>query len=336
MLQGNVLMIFINSFLEAMLILMIAICPFPRLAENPETIQSNIFIPVFGLLFSQSVIIVFFFCQYIVRFRELFAPDYFYLYFIIVNILLPVFTITVINRLVLQLKHQIESQTQLDTLGKVKELLLTMREQRHNFRQELQVVYGLLEVEEFQAAQDYLKKSVSEVTAASEMIKTDNLGITALLYAKTGLADARKINLHVTVQTSLRKLSMDTRDINLVLGNLIDNALEAAQECSAPERIVEVFILQNAKDYIFEVRNLGATILPDISGKIFQAGFSTKGKERGLGLYSIKKLVYKYHGNIQVTSDRNGTCFRITIPAEQAGLQAGTVSHIKSGKKSSY
>ncbi|WP_200800695.1 ATP-binding protein [Carboxydothermus pertinax] len=48
--------------------------------------------------------------------------------------------------------------------------------------------------------------------------------------------------------------------------------------------------------------------------KIFEPGFSTKGEGRGMGLYSVKKLVKKYNGNIQVKSDANWTIFTVRIP----------------------
>lgn len=327
MLENNFLNILLTSLLEAMLILLMSIFLFRRfmigLTGELETAQSNSFFAVTGLLFSQSLIIAVFYCQYIVQLRELFAPGYFYCYFAVVNIVLPAFTIMVMKQLAVQMNHALESKTKLAALGKIKDLLLAMREQRHNFRHELQVVYGLLEVQEFQAAQDYLKQSVSEVTAASELVKTDNLEISALLYAKTGLANARSIDLRITVETSLRQLGMETRDINLVLGNLIDNAFEAAVEAPIPQRKVEVALMQDTKNYIFEVTNTGTAILPDMHAKLFQAGFSTKGEERSLGLYSINKLVSKYHGNIQVTSNNGGTCFRVMIPAKASRTASG-------------
>jgi len=297
-----------------------------RLLDKWETVRNNKFLWVAGLLFSQGLFIAFLYWKYFLQYSELFPLVYIYFYFSVANIILPIISIIVIRQFVILMKSEIESKIQLDALRQVEELLHTMREQRHNFGHELQVVYGLLEVQEFQAAQDYLKKSVTEVAAASESVKTDNLGITALLYTKTGLAEARNIDLHITVETSLRQLSMETRDINLILGNLIDNAVEAVEGLTAPERRVEVTIKQNLEGYVFAVANGGATISPDTIDQIFKPGFSTKGEGRGMGLYSIKKLVKKYHGDIRVTSDSDGTCFRVVIPVGQSGRQRTLVN----------
>lgn len=142
------------------------------------------------------------------------------------------------------------------------------------------------------------------MAATAELIKTGNLGITALLYTKTGLAEARKIDLQITVETSFQQFSQQTRDINFILGNLIDNALDAVKDQPVPER---------------EVKNPWPNIPSNVVDKLFAPGFSTKGEGRGMGLYSTQKLVQKYNGDIKVKGDCNGVCFKVIIPAVQLG-----------------
>ncbi|VBB05139.1 signal transduction histidine kinase sporulation regulator spoob [Lucifera butyrica] len=292
-----------------------------RIMDGWDVIGSNRFLWLAGLLFTQSLVIALFCWRYFLYHTEFFSPGYFQFYFAIVNIILPIITIIVIRQFVILVRSEIEAKEQLETLRHVEELLFTMRAQRHNFSHELQVVYGLLEVEAFQEAQDYLEKSVTEVAATSELAKTDNMGVTALLYTKTGLAEARKISLHITVEISLQKFSMEIRDVNLVLGNLIDNALDAVELLPVPDRKVEVFIGQELDGYVLEVKNDGPPISPDLINQIFTPGFSTKGQDRGMGLYSIQKLVQKYCGDIKVMSDCHGTSFRVLIPDEKTELQ---------------
>jgi two-component system sensor histidine kinase AgrC len=271
-----------------------------------------------GLLFTQSLLIVLFCWKYFIRYMEDLPPMYFYFYFTVINIILPIITIVVVRQFITLTKREVESKVQLDNLHHIEGLLNTMRIQRHDFTHELQVVYGLLEVEEFQEARNYLKKSVSEVAATSELVKTDNLGVTALLYAKTGLAEARKITLQVTVETSLQQFPLEARGINVILGNLIDNALDAVEGLTVLERRVEVGIRQDLAGFVLEVKNYGAPISEKIITKIFSPGFSTKGEGRGMGLYSIQKLVHKYKGTILVKNDSNTTCFQVVIPLGQS------------------
>jgi len=275
-----------------------------------------------GLLFTQTMLIIGICYQYYSASQEyLDGVGTIRFYFMAANGILPIITLVIIRQLINFARRDVEVKAQLDTFSQVEELLRTMRIQRHNFTHELQVVYGLLEVEEFQEARDYLKKSVSEVAATSELVKTDNLDVTALLYTKTGLAEARKIDLDIRVETNLKQFPLEARDINLVLGNLIDNAMEAVEGLSILERKVEVAIRQDLEGYVLEVKNYGQPIAENIADKIFEPGFSTKGEGRGLGLYSIQKLVHKYNGTIRVRSDSQDTCFLVVIPADQSRKQ---------------
>jgi len=226
---------------------------------------------------------------------------------------LPVIAIVLIKRVVALINSEAETRTQLEALKHVEELLHTIRAQRHNFSHELQVAYGLLEVEAFQEAKNYIKSSMAEIAAASELVKTDNLGITALLQTKTGLAEARKIKLSIEVRTSLKELPLETREANIILGNLIDNAFEAVNQMPPKLRNVEVVLSQDIGNYVFEIRNHGV-IEPELVNKIFEPGFSTKKEGRGMGLYSVDRLVRKYNGRIDVNSSAGCTCFNIFIP----------------------
>ena len=288
-----------------------------RLVNIWENIESKRFLWIGALLFTQSLLIDFLCWKYFLQYMEFLPHFYFYLYFIIINVILPIITIIVVRQFIRLTKSEVESKMQLNNLHHLKELLHTMRIQRHDFTHELQVVYGLLEVEEFQAARDYLKKSVSEVSATSQLVRTDNLGVTALLYVKIGLAEARKIDLQISVETSLQQFPLEARGINVILGNLIDNALDAVEGLTPSERKVEVAIRQNLEGYVLEVRNYGSLIPQELITEIFAPGFSTKGEGRGMGLYSIQKLVHRYKGNILVNSDSHGTCFQVVIPLVQ-------------------
>jgi signal transduction histidine kinase len=228
--------------------------------------------------------------------------------------MMPILIITLVKRVISLLESEIETKAQLFTFNQVEDLLKTLRSQRHNFNHDLQVMYGLLEVEAFQEAKEYIQSGMKEMAAASELVKTDNLGVTALLYAKMGVAEGRNISLNVYVNTSLKKLPIGTRDANLILGNLIDNALEAVTGLPADNRGVEVMLSQDLDGYLFEVTNYGLPMDSEVINRLFEAGFSTKGPERGMGLYGVKKIVDKYDGNIDVTSNIHRTTFKVSIP----------------------
>lgn len=234
--------------------------------------------------------------------------------FPLIILALPVFAIVALKKMARYGQEEMNTKAQLDSLKYVEELLYSIRAQRHNFCHELQVVYGLLEVGAFQDAKDYLKKGMAETSKTSELVKTDNLGITALLWTKSALAESHNVSLEVYVTTSLEKLPMETRNATIILGNLIENALEAVRNLPAEKRNVEVSLSQDFRGYFFSVKNPGPRIPPDMIGKMFNPDFSTKGEGRGIGLYSAKKLAEKNKGSITVESRDGSTCFTVMIP----------------------
>ncbi|GAV25311.1 histidine kinase [Carboxydothermus islandicus] len=239
---------------------------------------------------------------------------------ILMTALISILSIFSMKRIIDFLQEEIKLRTRLDYLNHIEELLRTIRIQRHNFNNELQVVFGLLQVGAFQEAKDYIKKSMEEIANTSELIKTDKLEITALLQTKLCLAENKKINFKVKVKTSLRELPLEVRDFNVILGNLIDNAFEEVERLPSDQRKVEVELTKDLMGYVFIVRNYGLPIKPEVIEKIFEPGFSTKGEGRGMGLYSVKKLVQKYNGDIQVKSDANWTIFTVRLP-DKSGLE---------------
>ncbi len=117
-------------------------------------------------------------------------------------------------------------------LSRMEDLIYSIRKQRHDFNHHLQTVYGFLEVGSFREARDYIRNTFSAITTCGELLKTDNHEISAMLYTKIGLAEAKNINLEVVINCSLKNLPLKSGESNSILGNLIDNAMEAAE--SAP------------------------------------------------------------------------------------------------------
>lgn len=239
--------------------------------------------------------------------------------FIILGLLVVMFVITVftIRRIVEINQDEIQAKAEIISLRNVGELINTIRSQRHNFSHDLQVAYGLLQVEAFQEAREYIQISMQEIAVTSEIVKTDNLGITALLQTKIGLAEGRKISLEIDVQTSLKELPIKSRDINIMLGNVIDNALEAVINLPLNQRKVKVVLSEDLDGYVFKVTNYGSLIEPELLEKIFEFGVSTKGKGRGMGLYSVKKLVQKYNGKVEGKSKAGIINFTIYLPLKK-------------------
>ena len=80
------------------------------------------------------------------------------------------------------------------------------------------------------------------------------------------------------------------------MGNLLDNAMDAL-ECREDKRLY-VSIIENTEGITIEVRNIHEAVSPKQIIEIFQKGYSSKGENRGLGLYGLKKMSREYHFKI--------------------------------------
>lgn len=131
----------------------------------------------------------------------------------------------------------------------------------------------------------------------------------ARTYATHKVANKRRIQVLPVAEEVV--FQSDPRMLARVLGNLIKNALEASQ----PGDTVTLHCGRDGDAVCFQVHNPTA-MPPEVQEQIFQRSFSTKGKGRGVGTYSIKLLTEHYlHGKVAFKSKANeGTTFLVTYP----------------------
>ena len=196
-----------------------------------------------------------------------------------------------------------------------------LRAQRHDHLNQLHVISGLLEGEEYDALRDYIKPICHELERTGKAIRTDSAAINALFAAKIGEAERNGVHLILEVSSSLAALPLPDWDLVRILANLIDNAITASLRSDetekTPKPTVTVQVSENACQYLFEVRNNGAGIPEENRERIFSAGFSTKKESgHGMGLYIVKQLLQKYHGMLTWRSDDIQTVFQICFRKE--------------------
>lgn len=201
-----------------------------------------------------------------------------------------------------------------DTLEKVEDLNRVLRAQRHDFMNHLQVVHGLMEMDEYDDAKDYIEKVFNDIQKVNRILKTSNPAVNALLEAKVIYSEKRGIKTNINVSSQLKNIKIPGWELCRVLGNLIDNAIYAIQQ-NGEQGCITIDIFEDLKQYGFKIKDNGTQIQQDIIDKIFEAGFTTKGeKGEGMGLAITKEILTKYGGDIIVTSDKDKTEFEGWIP----------------------
>lgn len=214
-------------------------------------------------------------------------------------------------------EKEFEARNAKETISQLEKIIRVIRKQRHDFNHHLQTIYGLLEVNSYEMARDYIQQIFLDISTPAEVVKTGNPGISAMLYAKAGLAEARGIHFYAQVDCSLRNIPLTVMEANSILGNLLDNAIEAAADHSQAERHVRLEIAHETGEYIFTVANTGEPISQEILDRMYEPRYTTKEKHNGLGLSIIKETVEKYTGTIDVDNHDHETVFTVHIPASK-------------------
>ncbi|MDM5247411.1 MULTISPECIES: GHKL domain-containing protein [unclassified Lysinibacillus] len=191
--------------------------------------------------------------------------------------------------------------------AEIKTLITSVSSLRHDFTNHIQVLHGLLQLDKPEQAKQYLSSLSKEVQAIKSLkLNIDHPGLSILLETKKLTAQNHNIDMNFTVsQDAFNKIK--TTDLIKILSNLIDNAIDAANEL--PEGQPKITICCKADDtqYEFKVTNTGPNIVE--AGQIFKQGFSTKkpesGKIRGQGLFIVNEIVNKYNGQISIDSSKH-------------------------------
>jgi two-component system CitB family sensor kinase len=220
------------------------------------------------------------------------------------------------------LKRQLD-----DAIG----LTETLRAQSHEFANRLHTLVGLVEL----GRNDEAIQFVTDVSAAradlTERLQADigDAKLVAMILGKVSLADERDVRLRVMDDSHVSAPISDISQVLTVVGNLIDNAIDAAAQAPEP-RWVELTIVAVEHDLLVRVRDSGRGVPHNMREAVFMDGVTTKtsttGARRGLGLALVRKVVEGRGGMISVGHD-SGAVFTAVLP-HCVGMDPGTESGI--------
>ena len=215
--------------------------------------------------------------------------------------------------LVLHKKQRLQLMQLQESLKNLEQLNFELRAARHDYLNHLQVVYGLLELEEYEDLKKYLAPVYKGIMKTGKALKTSKPALNALLKAKMEEAEGKDIDVYVEVKSDLKKLTMEDWQLCKVLSNLIDNAMTALSE-ETEERKLEIDINEDRENYLFTVSNNGTAIPKEHLENIFKRGFTTKKESgHGMGLAIVSDIVKENKGTVSVSSTEERTTFTVSL-----------------------
>ncbi len=218
---------------------------------------------------------------------------------------------------VVTLRDRTELERLLRELDDVRSFADALRAQEHEFAHRLHVVAGLIDVGRYDEAVGFIKKSsdVYQALVGSIVESVGNPILVGLLLGKATVASERGVELRVNPETSLPEDVPYVRELVTIVGNLVDNALDAVAALGAGW--IDVTIRTNDEGVLVRVHDSGAGVDPDVITEIFRDGFTTKVAtgtgRRGLGLALVSQAVYRHTGRVSVEND-GGAVFTVFLP----------------------
>ncbi|MDK1476794.1 sensor histidine kinase [Streptomyces sp. 549] len=221
-------------------------------------------------------------------------------------------------------------QSELDTTRSATD---TLRAQAHEFHNQLHVIAGLVELEEYPEAARYIRGiSGTHARRTSEVQqRVHDASLAALLIAKGSLAAEQGAALRISDEGGLGPVDEAlSSDLVTVVGNLVDNALDAVRN-TGPDSWTEVRITERGPDVVVRVRDSGPGVDPELTEAVFRHGFTTKasarGSQRGLGLAITRLVCARRGGSVTATgAEFTAVLPRVPRPPAAHHIPAGDLS----------
>lgn len=188
----------------------------------------------------------------------------------------------------------------------------SLRSQAHEFANRLHTIVALIELDRAAdaAALASSELALSQALADRLLAAVDEPVLLALLLGKAAQASERGVRFELDLPERLGPIPVPARDLITIVGNLIDNALDAASVTPSPQ--VDVSVRFDAGELRIAVEDSGTG--PAAGEQVFELGVTTKPEEgHGIGLALVRQAVTRLGGRIRVTGSR----FEVVLPATE-------------------
>lgn len=174
----------------------------------------------------------------------------------------------------------------------VENMYRQVRGWRHDYKHHIQTMKAHLAMKQYDELDTYLSELDTDLTTVDTVIKTGNVRIDAVLNSK--LAVAKRKGIRVNAKAIVPKdLAVSEVDLCIIIGNLLDNAIEACEkETEEEKRFIRVYIdILKAQLYIYVANSMTNEIK-----KVGKNYLTTKTAGHGFGLMRVDRVVARYNG----------------------------------------
>lgn len=210
-----------------------------------------------------------------------------------------------------------------------------MRSQAHEAANRLHTVVSLIELGRVEEAVDFATAELELAQVLTDRVvgAVEEPVLAALLLGKAAQANERGVELELAedslIDDGALPSSLAQRDVVTILGNLIDNAVDAASEGDSAAAVpaqrtggtgagrarVTVTALADEGELLLRVSDTGVGIGPEEADEVFRRGWSTHGAGRGLGLALVRQAAHRNGGSVELDrAPEGGARFTVRLP----------------------
>ncbi len=215
-----------------------------------------------------------------------------------------------------QIKEK-EYENQQIYLDHIQEVIQTLRAQRHDFNNYVSTIYGLIHLGKIEEAKKYILNLSKDVVDLNEIVNVCHPVVGSILNMKKEKAARSKIDFNVDVDLPT-KLPFEFVDISTILGNLLDNAIEACEKISNDFKKICVRIYIKDFYMIIKIENSKSDQVILKSDNLIGYLTTKLDKENhGLGLKNVRKAVLKYDGMLNIEDKGKEFLVDIALPLKE-------------------
>ena len=206
---------------------------------------------------------------------------------------------------------QYQNQLIENHISEIDSLYHKIRGWRHDYHNHIQIMIAYLELGKTEEMMKYLRDLDKDLSTIDQVIKTGNIMVDSILNTKISIAEKNNIRVVADAVVS-DKIAISDIDLCAIIGNLLDNAIEACMTVeNEEERFIRIYIAEKMDQFYIYVSN-------SFEGKLNKKGskyFTTKDeRQRGYGLIRIDGIIKKNQGMINRQSEKNIFATEIILP----------------------
>jgi len=222
-----------------------------------------------------------------------------------------------------------------EKLAGTEHYISSLRAQTHEFMNQLQVINGLLELEEYPRALQFIQQIThtyhEEVGHVSDHLKWP--AMVGLILGKNKEAKEQQVSLIIDESSAVYQAEFTNKVEALVLrivSNLLDNAINACQQVAQGTGKVTLLLREDSASgqLLIQVTDTGSGIQPSVRQQMFTQGYSTKGQHRGYGMGLIAAAVKTLSGTLEISAQQpQGTQVRVVVMTGEDVDQNENINH---------